>query len=141
VKRTLLIGAAWVAATLSLHAALLLLDVYWNLLDWKPHYDLTAAGLGLWIAASLGCLVALTRLSVGKAIRYLSLALCLYLFGLGIHSLPVEEVGHDLMGREIASPFCYRLGRLVVLSIPAAFWCWQRFRGLKSRSEPRSASG
>jgi hypothetical protein len=118
----------------ALYLALLAIELYWNLFDWRPRADLTSFGacggitflvVGIWFLAQ----------ARGDAVtRTASLLACLALFALGVHAGRPEPPGQGLFARDTPSPFWYRGSRLIVMTLPAAFWIYGLRRNRRSRS-------
>ena len=121
VRRVLLIFF-WVLAVAGLYAALVVLEVYWNLFDWQPRLDLAAFGIMVWMGMMLAALWCLCRASTDRVIGGVALLLCAALVALAIYVFAPEPVKPGLLGRDTASPLWYRTGRLVILTLPAVFW-------------------
>jgi hypothetical protein len=134
--KSFLLGLGWLGSAAGLYAAVVALDLYWNILDWLPRSDLVSWGFGLLIFITLLCLALLARAGGGRALRVWSLLLCVALTLPGIFALRPEPVRHGLLGREQSSPWFYRAGRLVILSAPFVFWVLS-----KSRTAPKPATG
>src|ERR1017187_8893530 len=121
-KRPLLLALGWLMSAAGLYAALVMLELYWNLFDWQPKLDLRALGLIIGIIALLAAIRFLARASNDRFSQVVSLVACLAMFGLGVYvSLP-EPMTQGLFAREAPSPFWYRAGRLALLALPSVFW-------------------
>ncbi len=118
-KRTLLSILGWCAATGSLYAAALLLDVYWNIIDWRPQGGWITGGLFAWIAAALTGIWFLARASLPTVSRIVGLLASLALLAAAVNALPAETRSEGLLGRDELSPSWYRVARLVLLALPA----------------------
>lgn len=118
-KRTLLPILGWCAATGSLYGAALLLDLYWNIIDWQPRLDWIAIGLFAWAAAALTGMGFLARANLPTIARVIGLLASLALLAAAINALPAESRSEGLLGRDEPSPPWYRVGRLALLALPA----------------------
>ncbi len=118
IKRQLWIGLGWVFSGLALYLGCLVLDLYWNLAEWKPRWDWTAFLLFAWIAASLLTYRLLTRSLGGTLSITISLIVSVALASLGIYAAKAELLSEGLFGREASSPLWYRGGRLVLMALP-----------------------
>jgi hypothetical protein len=130
-KRTLLLSFGWLAAGTGLYAASLLLDVYWNLFNWKPRWDWPTYVL---IGAALASLIGLGRLARTQRDRptqAIALTVCLGLVIVACVALAAEPLSEGLLGRESASPWWYRAGRLVIMSLPLALWLRATLSGVE----------
>jgi hypothetical protein len=109
---------------------MLLLDLYWNVLNWRPHADPLAMALLFCSALALGVMVWLARRPEDRTSKYVWLVLSLLLLTVGLYALPAEPVGTGVVGREEASPEWYRAGRVLVLAIPMLLWLrrWRPWR-------------
>ena len=122
-KRTVFLIAGWVLLAVALYLPLLLLDVYWNIVTWRPEWDGTALFLLVWIgAAAAGCYW-MARASRDRLTRVVSLLICMALLALGVYVCRAEPMSFGMFGRETSSPWWYRAGRLLVLGTPALLWC------------------
>ena len=119
--RTTLLCAGWCVTTASIYLAALLIDVYWNLSNWRPQGDWVTIALFSWLTAGIAGAWLLTGASRSMVTRTLSLLACLSLLGLGAHSMPPEPPGEGWLGRDQSSPVWYRTARLVVMALPALF--------------------
>jgi hypothetical protein len=102
---------------------LLLLDVYWNIVTWRPEWDGTATFLLVWIAAATAGCYWMARASRDRLTRVVSLLICMALLALGIYVSRAEPLSFGMFGRESCSPLWYRAGRLLVLGTPTLLWC------------------
>lgn len=121
-KRAILLVAGWVFVTASLYSAALLLDVYWNLVHWRPRLDWIAGGLLIWMAAAISGLWLLARANLPAVPRAAALLACLVLLAAGLNALPAESRGEGLLGRDRPSPTWYRVARLTLLTLPTLGW-------------------
>jgi hypothetical protein len=134
-KRAILLSLGWLLAAAGLYAALVTLELYWNLYDWQPKLDLVALGLILGMFAVLAAIRLLARAGCDRFSRGVSLAICLALLALAVYVVPPEPLTQGLFGREAPSPLWYRAGRFVVLALPSAFWGLGFMRRWKSPAE------
>ena len=134
-KRAILLSLGWLLSAAVLYAALVALELYWNLYDWQPKLDLIALGLILGILAVLAAIRLLARAGKDRFSRGVSLAICLALLALAVYVVPAEPLTQGLFGREASSPFWYRAGRFVVLALPGVFWGLGCVRRWKSPGE------
>lgn len=120
--RAAFIGLGWLVAVLALYAALTSIEIYWNLLDWHPRFDLPSFGIlgtiaalevGIWFLASS------TR---GKFVRTGSAVLVIGLLGIGVYVICPEPVTQGWLARSTSSPWWYRAGRLLLLGFPCCLW-------------------
>lgn len=108
----------WCAAIGSLYGAALLLDLYWNIIDWQPRLDWITGGLFAWAAAALTGTWFLARANLSTIARIMGLLASLALLAAAINALPAEPRGEGLLGRDEPSPPWYRVGRLALLALP-----------------------
>jgi hypothetical protein len=109
-------------AAAGLYAALVMLELYWNLYDWQPKLDLEALGLIFGMLALLAAIRLLARASGNRFSRGASLVICLALLALAVYVFPPEPRSSGLFAREAPSLFWYRAARFAVLALPSAFW-------------------
>jgi hypothetical protein len=121
-KRAILLSLGWLLAAAGLYAALVMLELYWNLYDWQPKLDLEALGLIFGMLALLATIRLLARASGNRFSRGSSLVICLALLALAVYVFPPEPRSSGLFAREAPSPFWYRAARFAVLALPSAFW-------------------
>jgi hypothetical protein len=131
--RKILITLGWCISTLTLYLLLLGLDVAWNLLNWRPTLDALAVALIGGAAAGLGAMVFLGRISRDCWTATVGWIASLALMGAGVYAVRIEQLSPGLLGRDDPSPAWYRVGRLVVMSLPVlvGLWGW-----LSSRRRP-----
>ena len=127
--KRILLCAAWIGLTVGLYAGSLLLESYWNLINWLPKADLTSICLLAWLAALTVGNWFLARAARDPITRSLALLLCVALVSVGVHALGAEPLSQGLFGRSSQSPPWYRAGRLLILSLPLVFcvgaaWIW-----------------
>src|SRR5215471_12085200 len=111
-KRAMLLIPGWLVVTLGLYVALVALELYWNIFNWRLRLDWVAAGLNMAVFLPLIATWFLARATRDIITQIVSLALCLTLLGLGIYIWPREPLTQGLFARETASPIWYRTGRL-----------------------------
>lgn len=99
---------------------MVLLELHWNLVNWKPVVDWVFLLLLLMIAGSLASFERLARMPRLNPVTVVSVVICLCLFGLGIYLLPQEALTSGLFERNQPSPAWYRFGRLLIMATPAA---------------------
>jgi hypothetical protein len=122
-KRALMLSFGWLTASFFLYVSFILLELYWNLFDWTPKYDLRAAVLVLIIFVSLGSIFLLAGTGSQLFNLVVSLAACLCLFAVGVYVLPAEPVKTEgLLARTSASPWWYRATRFLIMVLPLFFW-------------------
>jgi hypothetical protein len=121
-KRAILLSLGWLLAAAGLYAALVMLELYWNLYDWQPKLDLEALGLIFGMLALLAAIRLLARASGNRFSRGASLVICLALLALAVYVFPPEPRSSGLFAREAPSLFWYRAARFAVLALPSAFW-------------------
>ena len=121
-KRVILLSLGWLAAAAGLYATLVMLELYWNLYDWRPKLDWPAFGLIFGTLAPLAAIRFLALASRDCFSRCVSLVICLALLALAVYVVSPEPLTSGLFTREAPSPFWYRAGRLVVLALPGVFW-------------------
>ena len=122
-KRTILLSLGWLLAAAGLYAALVMLELYWNLYDWQPKVDFNAAGLIFGVVVVLGAIRLLARASRDRFSRSVSLVICLTLLAVAVYVVPAEAITAGLFAREAPSPFWYRAARFVALALPSVLWC------------------
>src|ERR1035437_5758535 len=110
-KRAILLSLGWLVSAAVLYAALVALELYWNLYDWQPKVDLNTASLIFGMLAALAALRLLARAGKARLSRGVSLAICLALLALAVYVVPAEPLAQGLFGREAPSPLWYRAGR------------------------------
>jgi hypothetical protein len=136
-KPSLVVGA-WFLSLLLLYAAIVALDLYWNVPDWQPRWD-SYGLLMVWCAyASAVLLSALAVLAQNKIGRVLAIFVTAALLALGIYLVPAEPLSPGFLGRETASPLWYRTGRAGLLSLPACCWAFGFLRGKIKTDSTRS---
>jgi hypothetical protein len=121
-RSTAALSSAWLGVAAGLYAGLVALELYWNLIDWRPRPDFVGMGLVAWILGILCVVRYLVRRDAGSWSRFFSLALCVGLSALGAYLLPAEPLTEGFLGRATSSPWWYRGGRLAALCAPLAFW-------------------
>lgn len=133
VKRMFLFTSGWIAACGALYLSLLLLDVYWNLVHWRFHWDADALALVAWMLVSLILIWFLAGVTRGASQNF-ALVLCVAIFGIGLYTCRGEPLSTGLFERLAPSPIWYRGSRTLVMSLPLAFWVtrWRR-RSKESR--------
>jgi hypothetical protein len=99
-----------------------LLEVHWNLVNWKPLLDWISLLLMLMLAGILLGFIRLFQAESRRLMRGFSLLICVALLGLGIYLLPQEPLTEGLFARNTPSPAGYRIGRLLVMAAPTALW-------------------
>src|ERR1051325_1594491 len=122
-KRPLLLAFAWLLLAGALYLPLLLLELYWNIISWRPTWDWRALLLLLWMAAVLLGFSTLARVNCHPTARISSLLICLSLFALGVYVTPAEPLSTGIFGRVASSPFWYRDARLFLMAVPLCMWC------------------
>jgi hypothetical protein len=132
-KRCLLLHIGWVLAAGGLYLPLLLLDVYWNLVRWHPRLDWMGSALLVWVLAAIVAIAWLVRVAQDPVSRGVSLALSVFLVGLGAYACQPEPLTTGLFERESSSPLWYRGARLLIMGLPFIIWLCAR------RRCPRSA--
>jgi peptidoglycan biosynthesis protein MviN/MurJ (putative lipid II flippase) len=121
-KRAILLSLGWLLSAVVLYAALVALELYWNLYDWQPKLDWNAAVLIFGMLAALAALGLLARAGKARFSRGVSLAICLALLALAVYVVRAEPLTQGLFARGAHSPLWYRVGRFVVLALPGVFW-------------------
>jgi hypothetical protein len=109
-------------AIVALYFALLLVEVDWNLGNWRPRLDSAALALAATITTVMGLIWVLAGATRDHISQAFSLVICLILVALGIYVLPPEPLTTGLFGRDAASPFWYRGSRAVIMAIPVLIW-------------------
>ncbi len=99
-----------------------LLEVHWNLVNWKPLLDWISLLPLLMVTGTLLGFIRLFQVQSRPFLRVFSLLICLGLLALGIHLLPQEPLTEGLFARITPSPSWYRIGRLLVMAAPTALW-------------------
>jgi hypothetical protein len=129
-KRAILLSLGWLLSAAGLYAALVVLELYWNLYDWQPKLDLSASGLILGMLVFLTAIRLLARAGCDRFSRAVSLVICLALLALAIYVVPPEPLTQGFFARATPSPLWYRAARLVVLALPSVFsgLAWLRSR-------------
>jgi hypothetical protein len=138
--RQILLALAWLMAMGALYLALLGLELYWNLPEWRPRSDATSVGLVLGVVLFSSSFWFLTRARSDSLVRWISAAVCLTLVLLGLYVCPPEPPGHGLFERAAPSPAWYRAGRFIVMSLPGALWLlgWRRAPKKGPGSSPKA---
>lgn len=126
--RAFLLVLGWLAAAFCLWALLVVLEVYWNLYNWQPEFDLSALGAALGVCLALVSLLLLARAGGRGAVRGVALVVCLTLLVLAVYVAPPEPLTSGLFARERSSPNWYRVSRFCVLALPTVFWFFGRLR-------------
>src|SRR4051812_32403109 len=85
-KRTLLLSAGWILAAGAVYASALLLDLYWNLFEWKPRLDGSVAGILSLGAVALVATWALSGRSNYRVTKVISLIACLGLLAVAAYA-------------------------------------------------------
>jgi len=124
--RIIVLSIGWLVAALALYAALLNLEVHWNLFDWHPKLDSIAVGLIIGVCAVLVAVRFLVRATSHRIGQGLSLVLCFALLALAFYVFPPEPLTQGLFAREHSSPLWYRAGRFVALASPSVLWSLHR---------------
>lgn len=125
-KGSMLQGLAWSTAITAVYLSCLLLDVYWNLLNWKPRWDWPTPVLFACLATALLAIWFLARARQRGTIRVLSFLGCLGLVVAATVALPVEPQTTGLLGRDVPSPLWYRGARWVLMALPLGIWMIRR---------------
>jgi hypothetical protein len=125
-KRSALLSAGWVMAAAALYAGMLLLEVKWNLFNWRLQWDGQASLLVAWALGGLSVIWLLAGITRDRVSRSIALVTCLVLAAIAIYVLPPERPATGLFGRDAPSPLWYRGGRFLLMSLPAAFWILRR---------------
>lgn len=118
----------WLIAAFFLWALLVLLEVYWNLYDWRPKFDSRALEMALGVCLILAAIFLLARARRQLAARAVSLVVCLALLALAIYVLPPEPPISGSYARQRSSPAWYRVVRFCALSSPTLFWVYGLLR-------------
>jgi hypothetical protein len=134
-KRAILLTLGWLFSAAGLYVALLMLELSWNLNNWQPKLDLSAAGLILEMIAVLSAIWLLARAGCDRLSQGASLAICLALLALGVYVFPPEPITHGMFARETPSPLWYRAARFVLLALPCLFWGVGMLRWRKQPAE------
>ncbi len=121
-RRPILLSFAWIAASVAFYACFLFLELYWNLVTWRPRLDLISVLL-------VGAIIVLVcvfdwlanRIEL-RLSRVIAMLCSVALLALGIYTFPREPLSEGLLGRQAASPLLYRSLRLVGLGLPAVCW-------------------
>jgi hypothetical protein len=106
-KRALFLTLGWFMASLALYVPLLLLDVYWNLVSWRPRCDWTVLTLMAWTFAATLSLGLLARSTRDKVSQVISVSICVVLLVMGAYAFPPEPLSTGLFGRVASSPLWY----------------------------------
>jgi hypothetical protein len=133
--RAFLLSASWFLAATALWLALLLLDIYWNLISWHLKWDGTVLILMAWMLAALAAIGLLTRWARDQISRTVSLASCLTLLCVGLHACPAEPLSAELFGRVASSPGWYRGLRAVLMSLPLVMWLLATWNTRRRKSD------
>ncbi len=123
----MLLPLGWAVASGSLFTATVAFDLYWNLFDWRPNFGLEAMLWASGIVVTLAFIWWLAKITHDKAGWIASALVCLVLLGCAVaFGLSEEHANGGLLGRTTLSPWWYRMGRSLLLCLPAVFWL-QRF--------------
>ena len=125
-------------AVVGLYLALVLLELHWNLDDWRPQLDSQAIVMVLGSLAALATIGLLTHATRDRVSQAISLVLALAILSMAIYVFPPEPSSQGFFARYRPSPFWYRGGRFLLMAMPIAFWTFGVVRQRKTRS--RSAS-
>ncbi len=125
-KRSALLSAGWAMAAVVLYADMLLLEVKWNLFNWRQQWDGVALWLLAWALVDLSAFWLLAGISHDRVSRSVALVTCLLLVAIAIYALSPEKPASGLFGREAPSPLWFRGGRLLLMALPLAFWTARR---------------
>lgn len=123
------VGAGWVIAGAVITSALFVLDLNHNLFDWdaKPESLPADAGALLAVAAAIAFCWWLGRRTAATWQLVIAAIVLAWLLFCGFALLPEEELHPGrLLGRDTASPWWYRWGRLGFLALPAIVLLVQR---------------
>ena len=130
-KRPFILIVGWLGAIGMLYAAVMSISLYWNLFTWRPVLDFKVLACGLVMAGALVMIWFLARSTRDKAIQVVSLIGCLSLLGVAIFWFPLEANNSGFLGRSRPSPLWFRGGRVLLASLPSAFWLWGWFGSRK----------
>jgi len=119
--RRLALVVGWLAAGAAFYLLFLLLDFYWNIVDWKPRWDGSAWLLFLGILAALAGIRSLARASRDRLTIGLSCIVCLALALAALYAFPPEPLVTGLFARQSSSPLWYRGLRVVLMTLPFVF--------------------
>ena len=122
------LALGWVLCGAGLYGAILLLDVYWNLLNWRPRWDWPTYVLLGWMIVVLAGQWRLAKIPRGRWNQVISLMVGLALVAVAGLALGPEPLSEGLLGRDDPSPWWYRIGRAIVLALPLATWMVTRHR-------------
>jgi hypothetical protein len=126
----------WVLAVAGLYVSLVLLEVYWNLFEWRPKLDIAAFGILVWMGITLTALWFLCWTEKGRVTRIVALVLCTVLVALAIYLVSPEPLKPGLLGRDAISPRWYRTGRFFVLALPGVFLLLSKVARRRSQAGP-----
>ncbi len=126
----------WLAVGLWGYVNMLLVELYWNLVDWEPRADWKSLLLLLCVLANLVASFVLARATRNPAARTVSLFFCVVLVGIGFYVLPAEPLGHGLFARTSPSPLWYRGTRLIIMALPSLFWAFWLLRRRRGARRP-----
>ena len=137
--RPILLVLGWLLGATALYVALVLLELHWNLYEWRPTLDLTTLGLILGMCVILVLIGLLARASFHPAVRGVSFLIALALFALAVYVSPREPLTHGLFARTRTSPLWYRAGRFAILASPTTLWTFglRRHRKMASQTPPQ----
>jgi hypothetical protein len=127
-KRSIMVTIGWLTAAGVFAAAMMILEINWNLFDWNPRLDLIALACGFGILGALAAIWLLARSIRDKSGQVISFVLCVLLVGLAIHLFPAEFASEAFLERKRPSPLWFRGARVLLMSLPSAFWLGEWFR-------------
>jgi|SRR5947207_42658 len=130
----------WLVAALALWVLLVVLELYWNFIDWQPKLDSRALGLGFGICSVLAGVWWLACTNRSHTTRGASLVICLALLVLAIYVFPPEPLTSGLFARQRSSPLWYRAGRFAVLVLPTLFWVLASIRHNNTACKPDAST-
>ncbi len=137
-----LVPLGFLLMALGLYTGLVALEYYWNVPDWQPRWDSSAALIFAWLGVMVSGAWLVAGLSTGRTSRILCAIPSLALIALAVYVAGPEPLKPGFLGREFSSPLWYRGGRFLLLSAPALF-CAIRLRrnGRHKGGAPRMRVG
>jgi hypothetical protein len=137
--RSILVTFGWFGATASVYLTLVILELHWNVFNWRPNLDPEALCLLLVLFSALIAIRLLAQVTRDHLSQWVSLLLCSSLFALAVYVLPPEPLTQGMFARQQPSPLWYRGVRFVVLVMPLSFWVYGLLQRRKLASQHDAA--
>lgn len=122
-RAQLCLVVAWTGCGLGLYLHVFFIDLYWNFINWTPHYDLPSLFAAGGMVGALVGMGFLATTPVSRWLRVVSGVGCTALLAVGAWLVSPEPVTTEgLLARVASSPAWYRVGRLLILAAPFGLW-------------------